>query len=57
MSHCASGPIVSTPTPIPEKTRPIMVACRCANHCATSAPLGTQPTAEMAVAVSTPVTR
>ena len=48
--------MVSTPTPIPEKASPIMVACRVANHWATSAALGTQPTAEIASAVKTPVT-
>jgi len=41
---------------MPEKARPIIVACRCANHCATSAALGTHPTAETPAAVSTPVT-
>ena len=34
----------------------VLVACRVANHWATSAALGTQPTAEIASAVKTPVT-
>jgi hypothetical protein len=57
MSHCASGPMTSTPTPIPEKARPIMLPRRSANQCEISAPLGTQPTAHTPAAASTPVTR
>jgi hypothetical protein len=40
---------------MPEKTIPIMLALRCANHWATSAPDGTKPTAHTPTAVNTPV--
>ena len=49
--------MTSTPAPIPEKARPIMLPRRSANQRAMSAPLGTQLTAHTPAAASTPVTR
>ena len=46
--------MTSTPAPMPEKARPIMLPRRSANHCAISAPLGIQLTAHTPAAASTP---
>ena len=56
ISHCASGPIASTPAPMPEKARPSMLPRRSVNQREISAPLGIQLTAHNPDAPSTPVT-
>ena len=49
--------MTSTPAPMPEKARPMMLPRRSANHRAISAPLGIELTAHTPTAAITPVTR